>query len=361
MTHDPRNERDGRRIVAFDALRAVAALMVFASHMSGTGIFGPFGSFMFGGSGGVFLFFTLSGYLLFEPFVRGPVDRRAYFTHRFFRIMPAYVVALVGLSVLSGDTSFTGSPATYLFFLQNYDQHLFMGFMAPAWTLVLEVVFYLSLPVIAVLLARLRPDAGRPGFALAVAGVLSLVGGWGVLVALHGSAGLWLALQFPFMFWAFVPGMLLALVAVRRPDALRQLGSRPMAVAGVAMLVAGIWTNLAYGNLLTVIGSFLIVAAAIVHRPAGRIIVVLATAGATLSYAFYLWHFDLIRWLTDKGFTGWGLAGAALLLAALVSAVSYLLVERPALRMGKRVSWLSSGARLSSAETQLSATAPPLS
>jgi peptidoglycan/LPS O-acetylase OafA/YrhL len=361
MTHGPGKERDVRRVVALDALRAVAALMVFTHHMTFSGIFGPLEPLTLGASGGVFLFFTLSGYLLFEPFLRGPVDLRAYFTHRLLRIMPAYVVALIGLSILSGDSSFTGAPATYLLFLQNYDQHLFMGFMAPAWTLVLEVVFYLSLPLIAVLLARLRPDAGRPGFALVVAGVLSLLGGWAVIVAFHGPTGLWLAFQFPFMFWAFVPGMLLALVAVRRPDALRQLGSRPMAVAGVAMLVAGIWTNLAYGNLLTVIGSFLIVAAAIVHRPAGRIIVVLATAGATLSYAFYLWHFDLIRWLTDKGFTGWGLAGAALLLAALVSAVSYLLVERPALRMGKRVSWLSSGARLSSAETQLSATAPPLS
>jgi len=351
VTHDPRNERDGRRIVAFDALRAVAALMVFASHMSGTGIFGPFGSFMFGGSGGVFLFFTLSGYLLFEPFLRGPVDLRAYFTHRLLRIMPAYVVALIGLSILSGDSSFTGAPATYLLFLQNYDQHLFMGFMAPAWTLVLEVVFYLSLPLIAVLLARLRPDAGRPGFALVVAGVLSLLGGWAVIVAFHGPPGLWLAFQFPFMFWAFVPGMLLALVAVRRPDALRQLGSRPMAVAGVAMLVAGFWTNLPYGNLLTVIGSFLIVAAAIMHRPDGRIVVALATAGATLSYAFYLWHYDLIRWLETAGFTGWTLAGAALLVAGLVSAASWLVVERPALRLGRRLFRHSSETGPSTSET----------
>ena len=153
------------RVIALDALRAIAALMVFTHHMTFSGIFGPLEPLTLGASGGVFLFFTLSGYLLFEPFLRGPVDLRAYFTHRLLRIMPAYVVALVGLSVLSGDTSFTGAPATYLLFLQNYDQRLFMGFMAPAWTLVLEVVFYLSLPLIAVLLARLRPDAGRPGFA----------------------------------------------------------------------------------------------------------------------------------------------------------------------------------------------------
>jgi peptidoglycan/LPS O-acetylase OafA/YrhL len=227
MAEDPRRGGDTGRVIALDALRAIAALMVFTHHMTFSGIFGPFEPLTLGASGGVFLFFTLSGYLLFEPFLRGPVDLRAYFTHRLLRIMPAYVVALVGLSVLSGDSSFTGAPATYLLFLQNYDQHLFMGFMAPAWTLVLEVVFYLSLPLIAVLLARLRPDAGRPGFALVVAGVLSLLGGWAVIVAFHGPSGLWLAFQFPFMFWAFVPGMLLALIAVRRPDALRQLGSRP--------------------------------------------------------------------------------------------------------------------------------------
>jgi peptidoglycan/LPS O-acetylase OafA/YrhL len=351
MTDEPGKVTDTRRVIALDALRAIAALMVFMHHMTFSGIFGPLEPLTLGASSGVFLFFTLSGYLLFEPFVRGPVALRAYFTHRFLRIMPAYVVALVGLTVLSGDTSFTSSPLTYLFFLQNYDQQLFMGFMAPAWTLVLEVVFYLSLPLIAVLLARLRPDAGRPGFALVVAGLFSLLGGWAVIVAFQGPSGLWLALQYPFMFWAFVPGMLLALVAVRRPDALRQLGSRPMALAGVAMFLVGLWTHPGYGNLLTVIGSFLIVTAAIVHRPAGRIVVVLATGGATLSYAFYLWHYDVIKWLEREGLTGWGLGGAALLVVVLVSAASWLLVERPALRLGRRLFRSSTHTRLSSTET----------
>ncbi|HEY0444483.1 MAG TPA: hypothetical protein VGC90_09690, partial [Candidatus Limnocylindrales bacterium] len=45
---------------------------------------------------GVMIFFALSGYLLYGPFVRGPVAVAPYLVRRIARIMPAYLVAAFG-------------------------------------------------------------------------------------------------------------------------------------------------------------------------------------------------------------------------------------------------------------------------
>ena len=106
------------------------------------------------------LFFAFSGYLIYRPFVMGDVDLRRYAVHRLRRIVPAYLLALVGVTLLTGDRTFLEQPLTYLLFLQNYDLALWQGFLGVSWTLVLEVLFYLTLPVIAILIAR-SPRASR--------------------------------------------------------------------------------------------------------------------------------------------------------------------------------------------------------
>jgi peptidoglycan/LPS O-acetylase OafA/YrhL len=65
-----------------------------------------------------------------------------------------HLIALLGVSALSGDLTFHREPLTYLMFLQNYDPDLWQGFLGVSWILVLEVMFYRTLPVLAIVVAR---------------------------------------------------------------------------------------------------------------------------------------------------------------------------------------------------------------
>jgi peptidoglycan/LPS O-acetylase OafA/YrhL len=335
-------ERDVGHLPVLDAMRAVAALLVFAHHLAfHFGItFGPLQPFAAGGRAGVTIFFVLSGFLLFEPFVRGPVETRGYLLRRVLRIVPAYVVALVGVSLLSGNGSFAQQPLTYVLFLQNFDQGLFQQFLAPAWTLSLEMTFYLALPLIAVGLARFGPQAVRaPTLVLWGLACVSMAGGWLVLGNL-ARPNEWAADLFPFMFWAFVPGMLLAIVAVRRPDLIARVRPRRTLPLAIALVAGGLALNVVHGDLLTATGTALVIAVALRTSRTLRItrpLALLATAGATLSYPFYLWHLDVIHTLQRLQLSGTALAVAALVATGAIAAVSYVLVERPAMRLGRRL------------------------
>ncbi|HTC85419.1 MAG TPA: acyltransferase, partial [Candidatus Acidoferrum sp.] len=141
-----------------DLLRIVAALMVFAAHIQAyVGVSsGALGRELDGGRVGVVIFFALSGYLLYRPFVLGRVSTWRYVVARLARIYPAYVLALIGLSILTADRTFIDQPATYLLLAQDYVPSLFGNpFLGVAWSLQLEMTFYLLLPGIALLVRRL--------------------------------------------------------------------------------------------------------------------------------------------------------------------------------------------------------------
>ncbi len=210
------------RLESLDAVRAIAGAMVIACHVS---LYRGDGS-LHGLRNGVMLFFALSGYLLFRPFLRGSVDLSAYAIHRAARILPAYFVALVGITILTGDRAFLENPFTFALFLQNYDRDLWRGFVGVSWTLVLEVQFYVTLPLLAVLVAR------------SVNGLLSLATASIAinLIALLMDADRFMLSGYPFMIWAFIPGMLAALVEHR---GMRWPGHPMILVAGVGLLAIG--------------------------------------------------------------------------------------------------------------------------
>jgi peptidoglycan/LPS O-acetylase OafA/YrhL len=63
----------------------------------------------------------------------------------------------------------------------------------------------------------------------------------------------------------------------------------------------------------------------------------LAWVGRNLSYGMYLWHYPVIRLLSDLGVDGGRLLCAGLAATVAAALVSYVLVERPLLRGGFRV------------------------
>jgi peptidoglycan/LPS O-acetylase OafA/YrhL len=294
-----------------------AEMMVFTCHLSYHGVLvwpGPLAQTLEGMRSGVLLFFVLSGYLLYRPFVLGRVATHGYLLRRCARILPAYWVALVGVTLLSGDHAFVRDPLRFVVFGQNYDSATFNGFLGVSWTLVLEVMFYVTLPVIAAVIRR-------SGVGLLIAaGVASFIGqqwAW----TLPGDTKL-LAALFPMMFWAFVPGMLLARFEGSRH--LAWLRSPLVAILGGATMFLGFIVPVnGADSPIAVIGATLLVGFA-VARPEMRLPRWVA-GGAAITYSAYLWHVDIMR--TVRGLPAGPLLAA--IAVVVVASLIYVSIEAP--------------------------------
>jgi peptidoglycan/LPS O-acetylase OafA/YrhL len=291
------------RSAPLDALRAVAALLVFAWHITRVEVFGVH----LGLDNAITIFFVLSGYLVYRPFLAG-VDLRAYAVRRVARIVPAYWVALIGCGAILGMTP---QPDELAF--------LTVRVINVGWTLQLEVGFYLLLPLIAVAVA------GSPGriVAMAAASILGTVALLGVLVGTGHAVDGHALRTLPSMLWAFAPGMVVAAQEFRGVFVPRRWW--PL---GVGLICAGFAANLPFCDVLTAIGAGILVGIAIQIRamPLAR----LAIAGGALSYSVYLWHLPLVQAV------GWWAVPATLAIASVV----YLVVERPFMSLARRSRWV---------------------
>jgi peptidoglycan/LPS O-acetylase OafA/YrhL len=147
------------RFPLMDSMRAIAALSILMFH---AGYFGgllrdDFVGHEFVGrlDVGVTIFFVISGFLLYRPFVRARLhgetapEVAAYAWRRFLRIVPAYWVALTlvtAVLALPYVFSLKGIPLFYGFGQIYNSEHAFGG-IAQAWTLCVEVTFYAFLPI----------------------------------------------------------------------------------------------------------------------------------------------------------------------------------------------------------------------
>lgn len=313
----PTAELGGRRSSGLDGLRAAACLLVvlFHSHSVAGVDYGPLNPLVSGGDTGVWIFFALSGYLLYRPFVTRRVDLRSYALKRASRILPGYYVALVALAVLVASRLPLEHPLAYLTISASYQVPL-RQFLGPAWTLAAEVLFYLTLPLIT------RLARGRE---LRVLGGLALLSMIGSVVHRFTAteATVWFNDTYPVSFYAFVPGMILAVLEVRRPAIFSEFAKTRYLVMGLVYLAVGMLTSVLPIDLGSVLGTPLVIAWLLQHRiPGGRALVFVGGA----SYALYLWHYDLLR--------TFGIAGLAI---ALVGAtLSWIVVERPILNWAHR-------------------------
>src|SRR5712691_2846946 len=151
----PGNPRFG----LLDGLRAIAALSVVALHV---GVYTDYfpgwqGAYVRQLASGVTVFFLLSGFLLYRPFVaarfsgRNHVRVRDYARRRLLRILPAYWLALTFLALWPG---LPGHPLgtgwwRYYGFLQDFRGDTLFNGLGTAWSLGTEVSFYLILPLYA--------------------------------------------------------------------------------------------------------------------------------------------------------------------------------------------------------------------
>ena len=387
----------GSDVPGVDGVRAAAALMVFAFHFLGAAnpswLHGELRRWVWQlGPQGVAMFFVLSGFLLYRPFATSTLlDKpfrsvRSFYARRFVRIFPAYWLALgaaiaLGLSDIHNVSAFAVAATL----TQGYRRGSELIGLGVAWTLVVEVSFYLSLP----LLARcLRGLAGR-GANRARILQAQVIG----LVALELSAvlcrsyvlwggpfraapsGTWFSVfALPqSLFWhldCFVLGIALALVSViveqsrRLPRGLAILVRRPGVCWVAALLCFAVACTLKLGGVgngpATKMSHFIAVplrglSAALFLLPVvlpmvvpSRLIRCLRSRIARViglgTFGIYLWHLVIIgytrRWFHDPRWTT-NLVGRFALVALLTgcaAALSYLCIERPLMDRMRRSS-----------------------
>ena len=172
------------RLPALDGLRAVAALLVVATHAAYLTGFtvngGLLGRLAGRGDFGVAIFFALSGFLLHYGLViderNGDTDIRAYAVRRAARVLPAYWVTLAVVVLVSQPGARTALAQALA--LQTYLGDSDIPSFSQSWSIPTELSFYIVLPLVVWLLGLVRqhrPDLPvRLLFASAVAATVAL-------------------------------------------------------------------------------------------------------------------------------------------------------------------------------------------
>lgn len=168
------NSEEKKQVVGADGLRSFACLWVFGHHIANELDLAPdwLGGF-FGthGAQGVGVFFVLSGFLLSLPFWNSLVsdrefpDMRNYAVKRLARIVPGYFVCLLVMftcfhSVQAEDLFRLGSALT---FTNSFHWKTFFPVRvnAACWSIGVEMIFYLLLPLWAAGLFAMRRHLQR--------------------------------------------------------------------------------------------------------------------------------------------------------------------------------------------------------
>jgi peptidoglycan/LPS O-acetylase OafA/YrhL len=325
----------GERFLALDGLRGLACLGVLAAHLPK--VYPDYQIYLIGaGDVGVNLFFALSAFLLYYPCLKSgiPPSLGRYYARRFWRIVPAYLVA-VGVTIIAVPMARTAAPTAIianLLFLQNFREEWSRAVIASAWFLVPLVQFYLVFPFLA------RVLLPRPWVGLAVAIILA-VGVQAFLIKLF--PGLVYFLNWPFLALPFLCGLLAAqLIFTYR--------GRFSAFTLLALLLLGLhatylralvdtearWLFLVMrGPLVCALCGMVI--AGVLSGARGRIHSIftgkLLRAIGVSSYGAFLFHYPL-RWGL---FNYWSPMACLILmipLSLLLGALSYLYFESPLMR-----------------------------
>ena len=355
------------RAARVESLRALAALSVVAVHVyliSEASLPEPIARVFKGGAYGVFFFLTLSGYLLFRPFARHLIDGvpglrlRDYALNRALRILPLYFFAVVVLLGLEVNGGLPRDWWRFALFIENFSESTVLRADSPMWSLVVEIHFYIVLPLVAFLVARVaRGSRGRAALAIATLGLLSL-GLRLVYVSLSSAPNFRWTFSLATLFYFFAGGMLLALLRMAWEERPPQWLSGNLAKADVWMLASvPLWVVSLLRKefeLAVAAAAFLVLAACVLPLRAGlltralewRPLAVLGIA----SYSLYIWHVPLITTVADNQVRfpppGGRLSGhphdllyvavAALPVCVAVALASYATIESPFLRLRRQ-------------------------
>jgi peptidoglycan/LPS O-acetylase OafA/YrhL len=324
------------RYAALDGLRGLAALLVVLSHFSNrTGIWG--GRLGHGGGQiGVMLFFLISGFLMARLYLGEEPTTRSlarFAQRRIARVVPLYIfVVLVSFATVSMFGTDTGM---YPITADNLSEHVFfLRGVGVLWSIPVEIQFYLLFVIIWVATGYVR---GFMLFAAALAAIAILcifipetseehpnglfyylhffLAGTVIAVA-HGAGVIrqtkWWSVAFCML--AFAPLLMMPRIGLKLFGWSLELWESPLTLLILALLlISALVSSLADKVLGGAVGRFC----------------------GDISYSVYLVHIPILFWITlvSPPISTAMFLLTFLIIVALVSWMTYRLIERPSRRI----------------------------
>jgi len=200
---------DRPNIDALTSLRFFAALYVLFLHSGSHYVTRRLGleggwidNFLANGYLGVSFFFVLSGFILIHVYSRPLVAGDKIFSYalaRFARVYPVYLLSLILILPITKDVQLVSAWPQF-FLLQSWPlQHLGVSpanWNGPAWTLSVELLFYLMFPILAKTWLKLELPAL---FTVGAICALLMIGFW------SPSIGTGREIAYPALDWLPVP------------------------------------------------------------------------------------------------------------------------------------------------------------
>ncbi len=317
-----------------DGLRGLACAMVVYFH---AGLYSGIAVVSGLGDAGVMLFLSLSGFLMAYHYLPNEFSWRywlAFYIRRFFRLYPAFFIALLGCIMFSphlpAAESLLGKSWGNMF--QGW---LLQGQMGLFWTVRLELLFYAKYPL---LVALLMWNKSRI-FGFAVLLLTWILSGFSVTGFLGGAS-------------IFFLGGITAAYLLKHTNTKHHVSRRVWSYAGVSSL-AIIFLILAYSpadinqahaalynNSIFLAPLFALCVLSIAlsdgivkhifANPAARFL-------GKISYSMYLTHI-FVQTMQDELFPPYSEhAGIMFILVLVIASIFYVLVEQPFHQLGKKL------------------------
>jgi Predicted acyltransferases len=344
----------GGRIPSLDGIRAISILMVIYGHLSGTRRF-PVSISEYGrwcgdvAHLGVLVFFVISGFLITSLLMSerektGAISLKQFYLRRIVRIFPAFYAFILVMAVgtLWGVVHLTGRDFAFaLTYTVNFEPDRAMQ-IGHLWSLSVEEQFYVLWPLTLLVLRE------RRALIVAVAAIFTgplvrvAILEWIFHVDPHSLNGM--LTSFPAMFDYLATGCALALLRPRlltRMWYLRLTASPGLALAVPLVLLINRMGSqpvaILLGSPVMNVCIALLIESSTRHAGslAGRFLnwtpVVFL---GVLSYSLYLWQSPFF----DHRSNAWTNAFPQnLMLVFLAALLSYFLIERPLLRLRRRL------------------------
>jgi peptidoglycan/LPS O-acetylase OafA/YrhL len=301
------------------------------------------------GKGAVAIFFMITAFLFWDRVqTKRGLEAKSFFTSRFFRIYPLYLVFVVLLFVavlyesswtmLEPASSLAKEFAKWIFLhVVVINRHAGYVFGGVAWTLLYEAWFYLSLPLLVIIVFR-KTALWKKALCLGIVAALFLVNHLQIWVCAAFLGGIFA------VYWR---------LSDRRVKVAES--STASVIALICLACVGVFIYDPFNPLaITLLSVFFIVISSgntlfgLLGMPSARWM-------GEISYSIYLVH-GIVLWLFTEiivprvpGFHPsvlWLTAVGVLLtpILVLVTSASYLVIERPFISFGHRFSKSDAGA-----------------
>ena len=337
----------GRNLDAIDGYRGLAVLLVIASHTNGLNLHGQ-------GGLGVWIFFTLSSFLLVFPFAvknrtfRNIKDIIKFWSRRINRVVPAYYFLLTVIFIFVTKD------------LRHYLLHLsFLQADGHFWSIPQELLSYILIPIILLLSTVIfRNKRALQGLALIALGLLLDIIFTKEIFHLNGNGVQLKFFVMPFLIgagFAFLRGSTFVKNAMKRNNVRIAL-----LLGGVLILLSFFFSAEYY---LGIFSQYVPVLDYIKTPPAwnypfyfalssGILLLILTTYDKSflakifqlhilrfigiISFSLYLIHPSIISLLRGQTSSQHSQFLLVLLVSTLISIVTYGLIEKPFIRKDRR-------------------------